>query len=124
MKEGEEWFYDKFGKGETFDAEARTVHLWDMPALLLYINGLVDGVVLTGLLSQMQWNQVKEDGNEEVQEKSNIERFLSYFPYHSVTIVEDVDELLTSILSGLTAFITPEGYAFVVDARSYPRETT
>ena len=43
MKEGEEWFYKCFGKDETFDATARTIHLWDMPALLLYINGLVDG---------------------------------------------------------------------------------
>ena len=42
MKEGEEWFYKCFGKGETFDATADH-SLWDMPALLLYINGLVDG---------------------------------------------------------------------------------
>ena len=34
-----------FGKDETFDAAARSMHLWDMPALLLYINGLVDGDV-------------------------------------------------------------------------------
>ena len=46
MKEGEEWFYKCFGKDETFDATARSIHLWDMPALLLYINGLVDGDVL------------------------------------------------------------------------------
>ena len=43
MKEGEEWFYTRFGKDKTFDATARSLHLWDMPALLLYINGLVDG---------------------------------------------------------------------------------
>ena len=46
MEEGEEWFYGQFDKDKTFDATARTLHLWDMPALLLYINGLVNGDVL------------------------------------------------------------------------------
>ena len=118
--EGEEWFYEKFGKGETYDAEARNIHLWDMPALILFINGLVDGYVLTELLSQMQWNQVDETKRRRVEEENEFEQFLSYFPYYSVTAVKDVDELLTSILSGLVAFVTPEGYAFVIDARSYP----
>ena len=27
MKEGEEWFYKCFGKDETFDATARSIHL-------------------------------------------------------------------------------------------------
>jgi stage V sporulation protein AF len=27
MKEGEDWFYKCFGKGETFDAMARSIHL-------------------------------------------------------------------------------------------------
>jgi len=120
IEEGEEWFYNKFGKGETYDAEARTIHLWDMPALLLNINGLVDGEILTALLSQMQWNQVEKHEIDKLQDESDVERFLSYFPYHAVTVVKDVDELLTSILSGLVAFITPEGFGFVIDVRSYP----
>ena len=48
------------------------------------------------------------------------DRFLSFFPYHSVTAVKDIDEMLTSILSGQAAFVTPEGYAFTIDVRSYP----
>ncbi|MBO1914323.1 hypothetical protein J4G37_57075, partial [Microvirga sp. 3-52] len=54
MKEGEDWFIKCFGKDETFDAMARSIHLWDMPALLLYINGLVDGDGLLTLLTEMQ----------------------------------------------------------------------
>jgi stage V sporulation protein AF len=115
MKEGEDWFYKCFGKGETFDAMARSIHLWDMPALLLYINGLVDGDGLLTLLTEMQgsngWDESEEDDSD---------RFLSFFPYHSVTAVKDQDELLTSILSGQAAFITPSGFAFLIDIRSYP----
>ena len=115
MKEGEEWFYKCFGKGESYDATARSIHLWDMPALLLYINGLVDGDSLVSLLTEMQGT----DGWDESEENDN-ERFLSFFPYHAVTEVKDRDEFLTSILSGQVAFVTPSGYAFIIDARSYP----
>ena len=115
MKEGEEWFYKCFGKGESYDATARSIHLWDMPALLLYINGLVDGDSLLSLLTEMQGS----DGWEESEENEN-ERFLSFFPYHAVTEVKDQDEFLTSILSGQVAFVTPSGYAFIIDVRSYP----
>ncbi len=115
MKEGEDWFYKCFGKDETYDAAARSIHLWDMPALLLYINGLVDGDSLLALLTQMQGR----DGWEESELNEN-DYFLSFFPYHAVTEVKDKDELLTSILSGQAAFVTPSGYAFVIDVRSYP----
>lgn len=113
QKEGEKWFYTCFDKEKTFDATARMIHLWDMPTLLLYLNGLVDSDTLTTLLTEMQ-------GGTERPETSEQERFLTFFPYQSVTPVKDVDELLTSILSGQIGFITPSGYAFTIDARSYP----
>lgn len=113
--EGEEWFYKCFGKDETFDAVARTIHLWEMPTLLLYINGLVDGDTILVLLTQMQGD------NESIDTEENEgERFLTFFPYHAVSIATDKDDLLTAILSGQGAFITPEGYAFIIDVRSYP----
>ena len=55
--------------------------------------------------------KTKEDGADQ---------FLSFFPYHAVSNVKDKDELLTAILSGQAAFITPDGYAFTIDIRSYP----
>ncbi|MBE1554071.1 stage V sporulation protein AF [Filibacter limicola] len=115
MKEGEEWFEACFGQDETFDATARSVHLWDMPSLLLYINGLVDGIVITTLLTEMQWN-----GDGKILEGDGAERFLSFFPYHAITAAIEKKELLKSILSGQAAIITPDGYAFLIDIRSYP----
>lgn len=112
---GEEWFYKCFGKNETFDTTAQHIHLWDMPTLLIYINGLIDDDGLLTLLTKMQWNQV-----EESVEKGEEEKFLSYFPYQAVTPVKDRDTLLSEVLSGKTAFITPSGYAFTIDLRAYP----
>lgn len=110
---GEAWFTKCFGEDETFDAEARTIHLWTMPTLLLYINGLVDDQGLLTLLTRMQWDEVKEDVEES-------DRFLTYFPFQSVTAVKDRDTMLTAILTGQPAFITPSGYAFTIDMRAYP----
>ena len=119
IKEGEAWFKEKFGDGETFDAEARTVHLWEMPSLILFINGLVDGDVLTKLLTEMQGNQLRKNEESDGDDDEDDDKFLAFFPYHSVTAVEDKDELLTSLLSGIVGFITPSGYAFTIDVRSY-----
>lgn len=116
MDEAEEWFYRRFGKDETFDATLRAVHLWDMPVLLLYINGLVDSATITTLLTEMQANT----NRPEEEEGDGADRFLSFFPYHAVSDVKDANDLLTAILSGQAAFVTPEGYVFTIDIRSYP----
>lgn len=115
MEEGEKWFYSRFGKDKSFDATIRSLHLWDMPALLLYINGLIDGNAITILLTEMQGNTKREEADDE-----GGGRFLSFFPYHAVSNVKDTDELLTAILGGQAAFITPDGFAFIIDIRSYP----
>ena len=116
LNEGEEWFNKCFDNGASFDATARNLHLWDMPALLLYINGLVDGATLTTLLTEMQWNSTARMEKE----GDGAEKFLSFFPYHAITPVTDEKDLLKSLLSGQAAFITPDGYVFTIDVRSYP----
>lgn len=113
--EAEAWFVDKFGTGETFDAVTREIHLWEMPILLLYINGLVDGQTITTLLTEMQ----NADRGDEASHHSG-EKLLSYFPYHAVEQPKSRDEFLTSILSGLAGFVTEDGFTFLIDIRSYP----
>ena len=113
--EGEAWFVDKFGTGETYDAIARDLHIWEKPVLLLYMNGLVDGQTITTLLTEMQ------DGDRgNAASHHTGEKLISYFPYHSVEPAKDRDDLLTSILSGLAAFITDDGFTFIIDVREYP----
>lgn len=92
--EAQAWFVDKFGTGETYDAVTREIHLWEMPVLLLYINGLVDGQTITSLLTEMQ----DADRGSEASHHSG-EKLLSYFPYHAVEQPKSRDEFLTSLLS-------------------------
>ena len=49
-------------------------HLYEFPVLLVYINGLVDGMVLTQLLTNVQEN----NGKMKIDENEIIEH---YFPY-------------------------------------------
>ncbi|MCG7342988.1 spore germination protein [Sporosarcina sp. ACRSL] len=115
LKDGEEWFQSKFGIGETFDATAKTVHLWGMPVLMFYINGLIDGQTLTTLLAEMQEGFEKHD-----EHKDDPDWFLNYFPYYALEDVDEKDKLLTMILSGLVGFVLPNGFVFVADLRSSP----
>lgn len=113
--EAEAWFVDKFGTGETYDAVTREIHIWEMPVLLLYINGLVDGQTITTLLTE---TQDAETGDETSHHPG--EKLLSFFPYHAVEQPKSKDEFLTSILSGLAGFVTDDGFTFLIDIRSYP----
>lgn len=115
MKDGEKWFQSKFGTNETFDATAKSVHLWGMPVVVLYINGLIDGLTLTTLLTEMQ-----ESCNDEPKYRDDPEAFLTYFPYHALADVDDKEKLLNNLLSGQVCFVLPDGYTFLADVRSYP----
>ncbi|MCG3089986.1 spore germination protein [Sporosarcina cyprini] len=114
-KEGEQWFQELFGVEETYDATAKTVHLWGMKTLIFYINGLVDGSIITTLLTEMQQNYETGEAHRE-----DPKGFLTYFPYHALTDAKDRDEFLTAILSGQVGFVMPDGFAFIGDIRSYP----
>lgn len=117
IREGERWFLDQFGKGETFDATSRLIHLWDKEVLLFYMNGLVDGEVLTTLLTEMQYrNELFTRSTSEDTDRA----MMDYFPYHALEIVEDEDKLAKFILSGLAVFVMRDGFTFALDVRSYP----
>lgn len=115
VKESEAWFQSKFGIGETFDATFKRVHLWGMPVGLIYINGLVDGQLLTTLLTEMQENYNQTDDY-----RNKPEEFLTYFPYHAMSEADEREKFLTDILSGQVGFVIPDGFSFIADIRTYP----
>lgn len=117
IREGERWFIGQFGDGESFDATRRIIHLWDKEVLLLYMNGLVDGEVLTTLLTEMQYrNDLFKRDTAEATDQAMVD----YFPYHALEIVENKDQLTKELLSGLAVFVLRDGFTFTLDVRSYP----
>lgn len=93
------------------------MHIWTMPCLMLYMNGLVDAAMLTQLLTltQPSINQVRK--NHEINE---VEAMKTCFPYHSVTLYDSRETWLTQVLSGQLGIVTTNGYTFTIDVRSYP----
>ncbi|TQR21099.1 spore germination protein [Psychrobacillus vulpis] len=113
MSEAEEFLKEKFGVNESFDFGTMHTHLYEFPVLLVYINGLVDGLVLTELLTNVQENEWETD----VDENRVMEH---YFPYYSITQYDSKEKWLVALLSGQVTFILENGSVYTIDVRSYP----
>ncbi|MGE6489889.1 spore germination protein [Paenisporosarcina sp. NPDC076898] len=117
ITDAESFVYSKFGKGESFDVGVKKAHVWSIPSLFVYMNGLIDSTTLTQILTLTQSTSSQVKRNLEIHE---IEAMNSYFPYHSVTIYDSKDAWLSAVLSGQLGIVTSGGYVFTVDVRSYP----
>ncbi|MCZ8535736.1 spore germination protein [Paenisporosarcina quisquiliarum] len=117
IPDAESFVYSKFGKGESFDVGVKKAHVWSIPSLFVYMNGLIDSTTLTQILTLTQSTSSQVKRNLEIHE---IEAMNSYFPYHSVTIYDSKDAWLSAVLSGQLGIVTSGGYVFTVDVRSYP----
>ncbi|GGA25324.1 spore germination protein [Psychrobacillus lasiicapitis] len=113
MSEAESYLKEKFGVNESYDFGTLHTHLYEFPVLLVYINGLVDGMVLTELLTNAQI-EIQEGT---VDENNIIEH---YFPYYSITQYDSKEKWLVALLSGQVTFILKNGSVYTIDVRSYP----
>jgi stage V sporulation protein AF len=107
----------KFGDNESFDVGIKHAHIWSIPTLFLYMNGLIDASNLTQILTLTQGNASQIKRNTPIDE---VEAMSSYFPYYSVTSYDSKDAWLSAVLSGQLGIVTSKGYVFTVDVRSYP----
>lgn len=113
MSAAEDYLKEKFGVNESFDVGIMHTHLYEIPILLVYINGLVDGAVLTQLLTNVQ----EDNWDDNVDENRVMEH---YFPYHSITQYDSKEKWLNALLSGQVTFIFENGSVYTIDVRSYP----
>jgi len=113
MTEAEEFLKEKFGVNESYDFGTLHTHLYEFPVLLVYINGLVDGLVLTELLTDTQ----RRFTEKEIDENEIMEH---YFPYYSITQYDSKEKWLIALLSGQVTFILNNGSVYTIDVRHYP----
>ncbi|WP_342601321.1 spore germination protein [Psychrobacillus sp. FSL H8-0483] len=113
MTEAENFLKEKFGVNESYDFGTLHTHLYEFPVLLVYINGLVDGLVLTELLTDTQ----RRFTEEEIDENEIMEH---YFPYYSITKYDSKEKWLIALLSGQVTFILNNGSVYTIDVRHYP----
>ncbi|MEY9969673.1 stage V sporulation protein AF [Lysinibacillus sp. RC46] len=116
LEEAENFLKEQFGDGESFDVSIKHVFVKDLPVLCAYISGLVDGIVLTQLLSNLL-------PDEDIDIEDEKEYFEAYFNYQGRSEETKREAILLSILSGQVAFITKSGYGYVAEIRSYPGRT-
>jgi stage V sporulation protein AF len=103
----------RFDTENTFDVCVKEITIKNMPTLTVYVSGLVNGESLAEVLANLQWEQ-----HEEIDDESDY--FEEHFNYHGREQATSIDAFLLGVLSGLVGFVTPSGFAFLAEFRSYP----
>lgn len=100
---------------QNFDLIYRTVSIGGRESCLYFIDGFLKDDTMEKLL------QVFTGVNKEDMPKDEHEFSKRYIPYGEVNPVDDTDQLITSILSGIACLFI-DGYkkAFLIDCRTYP----
>ena len=107
---------DKLGFGKSFDVGQREIVVMERRIQLYYITGLVDSELVVDLMTQLLLLNSLPHPNDDV-----FQTIHNRLVHQQVTVTDKVNDICTSVLSGLVAIIVDkETQAFVVDVRSYP----
>ena len=107
---------DKLGFGKSFDVGQREIVVMERRIQLYYITGLVDSELVVDLMTQLLLLNSLPHPNDDV-----FQTIHNRLVHQQVTVTDKVNDICTSVLSGLVAIIVDkETEAFVVDVRSYP----
>ncbi len=107
---------DRLGVGETFDIIFREYRVGRKRAASFSINGMTNDVVLSNVFEELTaYNQ------EDLAINTLQKLFYSRATHSQVKLVENMNDAITSLLSGeLLFFVEGEDQVIVIDARSYP----
>ena len=107
---------DKLGIGISFDVGQREIIVMERRIQFYYVTGLVDSSLVVDLMTQLLLLNSLPHPNNDV-----FETIHNRLVHQQVTVTDKVDDICTSVLSGLVAIIVDkETESFVVDVRSYP----
>ena len=113
LEEGRKFCEDQFGKDVSFDLVMQDVFIQELPALLVYVSGLVDNTNLSNMLVHLQHSHHDDIEDEEAY-------FYAHFNFQSITPSVSTEKFLLFVLSGQVGIITKSGYAYTTEFRSYP----
>lgn len=107
---------DKLGFGKSFDVGQREIVVMERRIQLYYVTGLVDSELVVDLMTQLLLLNSLPHPNDDI-----FQTIHNRLVHQQVTVTDKVNDICTSVLSGLVAIIVDkETQAFVVDVRSYP----
>jgi stage V sporulation protein AF len=107
------YFETCFDPEKTFDVCIKNITIKNLPTLVVYISGLVNGESLAEMLANLQWEQEEEIEDE-------VAYFNAHFNYHGKEDANSIDDFLLGVLSGRVGFVTLSGYSFLAEFREYP----
>ncbi|KAB7708864.1 spore germination protein [Bacillus aerolatus] len=107
---------EKVGLGKSFDTGVRKFTILGKKVHIYYVNGLCDSAFIIELLAVL--TQLNEKERRSLHVARTIENHLAH---QSVEKVEEVDDVIDQVLSGLIAVVVEnDEKALIVDVRSYP----
>ncbi len=116
LSDNEKYFTERVGLNTSFDLGVRKLTILDIRVDLYYLNGLCDTSYITQILRNLTAindNEVDQSKFKEILENRIVNQ--------SVKPVNNLDEAVDQVLSGLIVFlIDGMDTGFVVDVRSYP----
>ena len=107
------FFESQFDTGKTFDLCVKDITIKNLPTLIVYVSGLVNGESLAEMLANTQWDQEEEIDDEQ-------DYFHYHFNYHGKEDATSVDAFMLGVLSGNVGFVTESGYCYLAEFRNYP----
>ena len=107
------YFESQFDTGKTFDLCVKDITIKNLPTLIVYVSGLVNGESLAEMLANTQWDQEEEIDDEQ-------DYFHYHFNYHGKEDATSIDTFMLGVLSGNVGFVTESGYCYLAEFRNYP----
>lgn len=117
IDEAKEFLYSKFGKDESYDVCIKDIYVKDLPALCVYISGLVDANTLTIQLTPL-FLEDEDDKATDLEDEATY--FDEKFNFYGKSEPKDRDEFVLGVLSGVVGIITLHGYGYLLELRNYP----
>lgn len=115
LYENMEYFHNELQVSKNFDIIYRMLDVGNRTACIYFIDGFVKDDIMEKLLEFFH-SITPEDLPETSRELSH-----SYIPYVEVDMLEDREQIITNILSGVVCLLI-DGYSkcFAIDCRTYP----
>lgn len=115
LEQAKQYLEEKFGVNESFDVCVKEVFVKNLPVLIAYISGLVDGQTITNQLACIYFEH-----DIDLTEENEPTYFHEHFNFYGVSEVKSVDEFVLGVLSGQVGITTKNGFSYLLELRNYP----
>lgn len=117
LQENFDYIQQEIGIGVSFDVGKRDLLIGKTKIQLYYVTGLTDTKYILELMEEL----LKLNNDIGLPNKKAFEVIHNHIIFQQVDVVDDLNKIITSILSGLVVVLVDgENKGFVVDVRSYP----